>query len=616
MILRGVDIPSFLQQYPPFDDVEDDVLAGVVAATHIEFHPAGEAILRQGGEPAHHLYVVRTGAVEMQDGDQVLDLLSEGELFGHPSLLSGMSPTLSVRAHEDTIVYLIDKHIALSILGTQSGLQFLSSSLRRRVVRALEGLNPEAVDPWRTRVGALVRRPPVTAEASLTIREAAELMTTERVSSLLVHGPEGVGIVTDRDLRSRVLALGRSPEAPLEEILTSPVETVDAGTIVADVAALMLEKGVHHVPVLDGEGEVLGVVTNTDLMGLEHKTPYLLKVDIERATTADEVIAAALRLPDAVCTLVEANVDSLHVAHVIGVTTDAATRQLLDLGIAQIGEPPCPWAWLALGSEGRLEQALLRDQDNAMVIDPGSLEMAAVDPYFQRLADFVNDGLQDSGIPKCSAGVIASNPAWRHTPGDWSELFRRWVEEGTWMGGAMSAIAFDYRHVAGPLNVESSFGAIIRWAGAQDAFIRRIAKTALEDRPPTGFGRDEVIHAKGRTAEVLDIKRGGIALITNVARVYALMSGLAENRTLRRLHQAAELGRLNTDMLQGLEEAFGLLWQTRLEHQVQQVRAGVVPDDQVDPSSLGPLGRQGLKEAFRMIDRVQDVLANRVGVGR
>ena len=611
-----MDIPSFLRTYPPFDSIDEEQLERVVRSTRIEFHGSGDVILRQRGDPSEAMYVVRKGAVELVDDEQVIDLLGEGEIFGHTSMLSAMSPSFTCRAHEDTILYLIVRDEAEHLLGTHSGLAFLSASLRRRLVRALDGLNPQTVDPWQTPVGSLVRRPPVGLSSRATVREAAELMTRERVSSLLIDGDGSPGIVTDRDLRSRVLSAGLSPETLVRDIMSAPVVTVPDDLMVAEVTALMLERGMHHVPVTNGAGAILGVVTEVDLMALELKAPFSLKVDIERGNTANEVVAEGKRLPDAVGTLVDANVDPVDVGHVVAVIVDALTRRLLELGIREYGDPPCPWSWLALGSEARQEQALLTDQDNALVIDPGDEALEAVDPYFERLAGYVNLHLERSGIPRCKAGVIAANSEWRHTPAQWAERFRRWMGEGSWVGGAMVAISFDYRAVAGPLEIEPAFDRLIRTASRQERFLRRIGTTALEARPPTGFVRDTVMHRGSGAAEALDIKQGGITLITNLARTYSLMSGLSENRTLRRLHGAAETGRLSQEMVHGLEEAFRLLWQTRLEHQVQLVRSRRRPDDQVDPSTLGPLARQGLKDAFRIIDAAQDQLANKLGVGR
>ncbi|MGZ5300281.1 MAG: DUF294 nucleotidyltransferase-like domain-containing protein [Actinomycetota bacterium] len=611
-----MDIPTFLQTYPPFDELDEERLEVVVQHTHIEFYAAGQVILQLGGEPSEFLYVLRTGAVELVDEEQVLDLLSEGEVFGHTSLLSGLSPVVSVRAHEDSICYLIERGAAEAVLGTHYGLAFLSSSLRRRVVRALNGLDPSAVDTWRTPVGALVRRPPALAPVVSSIREAAELMTRERVSSLLVERADGLGILTDRDLRSRVLALGRSPDTVITEVLTAPVVTVPAGTMVAEVIALMLERGIHHMPVVDEAGQVLGVVTHTDLMGLEQKGPFALKADIERAADVEALTDAARRLPEVVCALVEANVDPVEVGHVVAVAIDTATRRLLELGIRRFGDPPCPWSWLVFGSEARGEQALLTDQDNALVLDLGDTPIGVVDPYFERLATFVNEHLEAAGIPRCRAGVIASNHEWRDTIDEWGFRFRRWMQDPSRMGSAFSGIAFDYRPIAGPLEVQRVLDSAIRTAPGEREFIRHLGHLAVGSRPPTGFTKDAVVESKGKRAPTLDVKHGGITLITNIARVRAVMTGLTDNRTLRRLHEVTALGRMEEERCRGLEEAFRLLWQIRLEHQTRQVRDGVAPDDLVDPASLGPLARQGLKEAFRMIEREQEALAAELGLRR
>ena len=610
-----MDIPSFLQGYPPFDDLDEETLEEVVRHTHIEFFGSGTLILRQAGEPSRFLYVVRKGAVEVLDGTLVIDFLGEGEVFGHFSLLSGLGPAFSIRAAEDTIAYLVDLEVAEDVMGTRRGLSFLSSTLRRRETRALDGTEMSAVEPLQASVGSQVRRPPVMASTVFSIREAAELMTRERVSSVLVDGAEGLAILTDRDLRSRVLALGRSADTAISEVLTSPVFTVPQDTVVAEVMALMLEKGVHHVPVLDGEGLVMGVVTDTDLIGLEQMTPFVLKADIERSARVEEAIEAAARLPRAVAGLVEANVDPIGVAHVVAVVIDTLTRRLLELGIGKLGDPPCPWSWLALGSEARQEQALFTDQDNALVVDPrGSFE--EVDPYFESLATFVNEHLDQAGISKCRAGVIAMNPQWRGTVAGWKERFRGWIRDPGRVGSAFTGIAFDYRPVAGPLEVRSTLDEAIRSAAQDREFMRHLGRLAIDGRPPTGFLKDAVVEARGTSAVALDVKHGGITLITNLARVYSVSAGLSENRTLRRLEEVAAIGRISQETRQGLEESFRLLWQTRLEHQAAQVHAGIPPDDSVDPRMIGSVTRQGLKEAFRMIERAQADLATELALRR
>jgi CBS domain-containing protein len=611
-----VDIPSFLRLYPPFDDLDEERLAEVVRHTHIEFFPAGDVIMQQGGEPASFLYVIRTGAVEFLDGDHVADLYYEGEVFGFVSLLTELAPAFTVRAQEDTICYLVDLEIARRLMSTRRGLSFLATGLRRREVSALRGLERETVDPWQTPVGSLLRRPPVMVSIVATVREAAELMTRQRVSSLLIDRAEGLAIITDQDLRTRILAAGRSSDTVIREVFTFPVITVGPDANVAEVVSLMLEHGIHHVPVVDDADSVLGVVSDMDLLGLEQKTAFVLKSDIERASSESEAIEAARQLPETVTSLIEANGDPVDVAHAVAVTVDTLTQRLLELAIRTIGDPPCPWAWLVLGSEARQEQSLLTDQDNALVVDTRGAPMATFDPYFERLTRLVNDHLEEAGFPKCRAGVIASNPEWRDTVLGWQLRFRRWVQDPGRAGSAFTGIAFDYRPIAGPLEVRPLLDEVIREAASNAQFVRHLGRLAIDQRPPTGLLKDAVVEAKGKSVGSLDVKHGGITPITNLARVWAVMAGLTENRTLRRLREAAIAGRIDEETRLGLEEAFQLLWQIRMEHQAHQVREGRPPDDLVLPGSLGPLARQGLKGAFRMIERAQDALATELGLRR
>jgi CBS domain-containing protein len=610
-----MDIPGFLSRHPPFDDLSEQELADVVRATRIEFFTPGQMILVQGGEPSRFLYVVRTGSVEVLDGDHVVDLHQEGEVFGYVSLLTGEQPALTVRAHEETICYLIEPEVAERLLATRRGVSFMSRIVRRRELRVLEtaGITTATVDPWALPVRGLKIREPVTIDATASIRDAAELMTTERVTSLLVPADDGWGIVTDRDLRSRVLAEGRGTDSPITEVATSPILSLPAAATVGEVLSLMLERGIHHVPVTDATGRVSHIVTDTDLMALDRRSAFQLRRDVERSETPQAAIRAASAAPTMIADLVEASVDPLEIGHVAAVTNDTLTRRLIELGVEKFGEPPCAWAWLALGSEARHEQGIATDQDNALAYED---DPDKVDAYFEQLATFVNDGLAEAGIPRCRAGVIAANRAWRGPVEEWQEAFRNWVLSPGREGSAFTGIAFDYRPIVGTLEIREALDPIIRWSGTQGGFLRHLSRRAVDQRPPKGFLKDAVVEARGTSATTMDVKHGGITPITNLARAYALRSGVIENRTIQRIRGVVAAERMSEEMGHGLEEAFRLLWQIRLEHQARRVRAGAPADDEVDPRDLGPLTRQALKEAFRLIDRTQDTLALELGLRR
>ena len=609
-----MDISGFLGRYPPFDALDGAALARVASAVEIEHFPAGRVILAQAGEPAHALYVIRKGAVELLDDGQLLDLLGEGELFGQFSLLAAVGPSVTVRAHEDTLCYLIRRPVADELLGTAAGRSFVIGSMRRRIRSATARQHGEPPDRRYREIAGLIARPPVTADPQTSVRDAAELMTRAHVSSLLIPKDGGWGILTDRDLRSRVVAARAPDDSPVESVATFPAKTMAGSTLAGEALLAMFAEGVHHFPVTGPGGELLGVVTDTDLMDIGRHTPFALKRAIERAGDRDQVIVAGKDLPEVVCALVESHGDPVDVGRVISIAIDAMTSQLLLIGVAEFGEPPVPWAWLALGSQARHEQALHTDQDHALAYDPQEADPETIDPYFAKLAEFVTDGLEAVGIPKCHGDAMASHQLLRRSLDGWVEALRRWTHEPGVDGSILSSIVFDFRRVAGPLDVEPAMNAVVTEAKDMPAFLRHLSRRALDRKPPTGFMRDLVVAHSGEHEGRLDIKRGGITIVGNLARAAAVGAGLPVKGTLARLEGSAAAGALDPDIAAELAEAFRFLWEVRLHHQVTQVRADAPPDDFLDPSTLGSLARSGLKEAFRVIARAQRGLASELGI--
>jgi CBS domain-containing protein len=607
-----VDVATFLSRYPPFDALAPEALAQVAKAVEIEHFPAGSVILEQSGEPARFLYVVRKGAVELLTEGRLYDLLSDGDVFGQFSLLDGESPTATVRAHEDTLCYLIGAEVADDVLGTSAGRTFVLGTMRERLAAGYGAVEPPGV-PYRP-VGGLIRRAPVVSDPGMTVAEAAERMAAERVSCLLVPMRDAWGIVTDRDLRSRVLAVHRSADTPVEEVASFPTKTLPEDALAGEALLSMFAEGVHHFPVTRPDGTLAGVVTTTDLMDVGRYTPFSIRSAIERARTSDEVVAAGRELPQVVCALVDASSEPVGVGRVVALVVDAMTTRLLTIGIERFGEPPVPWAWLALGSAARHEQALHTDQDHALAYDPQERPVEEIDPYFGELGEFVTAGLEGAGIHRCKGDAMAANKAMRRSVQGWVDAFHGWMRDPGRSGSILSSIVYDFRKVTGPLDPEPDLERVMREAQHDDAFLRHLVQRALDTRPPTGFIRDLVVERKGEHVGRLDVKHGGVTIVGNIARVEAIRAGIAAKGTLDRLRGAEDAGTMITGSASELREAFRYLWEVRLRHQVTQVRAGVAPDDFVDPSTLGPVTRRGLKEAFNVIARTQRGLATELGV--
>jgi CBS domain-containing protein len=607
-----VDIAGFLRSYPPFDALGEDEVARLANQLEIEHFPSGTVILRKGGEPAPALFVIRKGAVELLDDGRVLDLLIEGEVFGQFSLLAHEAPTLTVRAHEDTLCYLIPAELADPVLQSGAGSSFVIGSMRRRISAAAEAA-AEAPDRRLSTIGSLIRRPVVTARPADTVATAAARMADERVSSLLVTQGDQLGIVTDRDLRSRVVATRVNPDAPVADVATFPAMTLPAYTLAGDALLAMFAHDVHHFPVTGPGGDVMGVVSDTDLMGLGRHTPFATKSAISRASSPEEVAEAARELPDLVVAMVRARADPIDVGRVVALVIDALAERLLRLGIERLGDPPCAWAWLALGSAARHEQALHTDQDHALTFEPVA-GAADPDPYFAELAEFVTAGLEASGVPRCKGDAMAVHPTLRRPLGELAAAFAEWMERADTQSTILSSIGYDFRRVAGPLDAEPVLDDAIREARQRPTFVRALSRRSLDLRPPTGFVRDLVVEAKGEHAGRLDVKHGGITIVSSLARTWAIAAGVTAKSTIQRLEGAAAAGAIEPTTAHELSEAFHFLWDVRVSHQASQVEAGEAPDDYVDPVTLGPFSRTGLKEAFRAIARGQRQLATEEGL--
>jgi CBS domain-containing protein len=599
---------AFLRQHHPFSELTSEQLEQVRRSLQIVHLPAGEAILEEGGEPAETVGVIRKGELELVTGDVVVDLLEPGDVFGLTSVMADLPPSMTVRAVEDTLCYLIPAEVARTVLASPAASASVWAIARQRV-RAADAAarTVQGADPRFARIGTLVRRRPVTIEASASIADAAAVMRDERVSSLLIEGRDGLAIVTDRDLRTRVIAERSSIDRPVIEVATSPVQVAPADTLAGEAMLRMLEFDIHHLPVAE-HGVVVGVLTDTDLMDLDRGSPFAIRSAIARARTLHEVEFAARGFPVVVAGMVEAGADPMDASRVISLIADSATTRLLTLAARELGDAPCPFSWLTLGSAARHERSMHSDQDHALALGDGFVPDEH-DAYFAELAERVTAGLEAIGFPRCHGDAMAVHRAMRRPVQEWATRFRTWTAQPDADALILSSIGFDFRAVAGTLDAEGPLDDAVADARANEGFLRLLGRVALREEPPTGFLRGLVVQAKGEHAGQLDLKHGGITIVTSIARARGIAAGTAVKDTLGRLRAAVEAGTLSERSGEDLAEAFRFLIDLRLRHQVAQVRRGEPAEDFVDPKQLGAIERAGLREAFRSIRAEQHVLA-------
>jgi CBS domain-containing protein len=611
------EVVDFLAARAPFDAVDRAELARVVGSIDVEFHLAGTMIFAQGAQPVEHLRVVRSGAVEIVLDDRVLDRIESGELFGHASMLSGLPTGFGARAAEDTLCYRIPSAVARKLLARPEGMRFVARSLLAWPAEAAGAPPPRvALDSAHRAVGTLVRGAPVVCSPETPIREAAQLMTAAAQTSVVIELADGaLGILTDHDLRTRVVARGVSADAPVSTAMTSPAFTSGPDRLASDVLLDMLDRGMRHCPVVSATGAILGVLSDADLVAVETGSSFYLRQAIGRAQTVDQVVAAASDLRPTVLALHDARVDAANIAAIFTVVLDALTRRLLELAVAARGADAPSFAWLALGSQARRESGPGSDIDNAIVCfdedgdDPSAL------PFLQDIGAEVVAGLEACGFQRDSHGVNAADDLVVRTLASWQRAARGWLADPSQEQALILVSVFvDSRPVWG-IHMGTPLADTFKAARRNERLHRLLGRFALSYHPPTGFLRGLVVEHSGEHRGQLDLKHGGLVPIVDLARWAAMAAGVTSASTRERLRAAADAGTLSRSDAQTLEDAFDMISELRLQHQVDQLRAGVTPDNHVDPKALSELTRSHLKEAFRAIAAVQKRIAAELDLG-
>ena len=591
------------------DDAGRDLAA---KAIKVAYFRSGSDILTIGGEN-RELHIVRSGAVELrnEDGDLVTRL-AEGDCFGFPSLMNNAPIRNHSTAIEDTLVYHLDGAAFAKLRHANSDLDtFFIRALSDRLLAqpsstALRGATGSTV-------GDLVHREPVCIDVTASIRDTARRMVESRVSAMLVtENDEVTGIVTDRDIRSRVVAAGRDPEQAVDHIMTRDPITLEAAAHAYEAALVMMQKAIHHLPVVR-EGQLIGMVSRSDFMRLETEHPLYLVSDLGRQTTAEGLAEVCSRLPGLIAGQIESDVSSEQLGKFITTITDTVTRQLLKIGETRLGPPPCDFAWVALGSQGRHEQSAKSDQDNALVLDDDATDSDR--QYFLELAEIVNAGLDACGYVYCPGDVMAKNPKWCQPLEQWRGYFHRWITVPEEKALMHANIFFDLRAVYGNGTlVESLKASIGQSARDNTIFLALMAKNAMNFQPPLGFFRQFVLERSGEHRNTLDLKLNGIMPIVEIARIRSLAAGEVRVGTRNRLNAAAGAGEISKDDAANLIDALDFIEKLRLEHQSRQLKHGHKPDNHLAPEELSPLVRQNLKAAFSQVRVSQSALLNRFHV--
>jgi len=612
MTVELSEVRDFLAQHAPFDSLPAGVLDRLPRACTLRYARRGSTVVDVGVR-ADGLYIVRSGAVDVLDETGgLIERIGTGGAFGMSSLLERRPTRYRSVATEDTLLLVLSASVFEELTHDHPAFAtFYAATHHDRLSRAIHNLRQatSGATVLGTRLDQLVRREPVSTPSTATIAAASGQMAREGVSSLLVvDDGRLVGILTDRDLRNRVLAAGVDPGRPVADVMTPGPVTARADAPTLEALLLMADGRIHHLPVVGDDGDVLGLVTATDLVRLENSNPVYLAADIGRQATTDAVVEHARRIPTVLAELVDQDVSAADIGRVLTSVSDAVRRRVVVLVEDELGPPPTPYAWVVLGSAAREEEALSADQDHALV-----LAEEDHDTWFAAFAERVVEVLVEAGWPRCPGEAMATNPRWRLTVPQWRHQFADWSREPEPDAVLHAAVFHDMRHLAGNPHLTEQ----VRRAAAASVSPRllgHLGGQALRMRPPLGFFRGFVLEHQGEHGETLDIKRG-ISGVVQLARVHALRAGSTALTTRARLAAARDAGLLREGEAADLADALELMAYLRLHHQVAQIRHGRRPDNHLAPADLTDRQRRNLRDAFAIVRSAQQQLGGRLGPG-
>lgn len=625
---------DFLKNYPPFSLLEQETLLTLCEEAIVSYRRAGETIFKQGDQSGKHIYVVREGAVhlireEAQDAKTLIDQCDEGDLFGVRPLLTGQPYLLTAEAVEETLLYAINIRALDEILKHRpKAAYYLAASFAAGYQKTVSGdlkhkIFLEEYEAFNSGLNLVEiqsmshSKAPVTCRASESIRRAAIRMSEKEVGSIIIvdENLHPLGIVTDKDLRKKVATGKVSLDKPVSVLMSSPVITARPKVTIADVQMEMIKHKIHHLCLTqDGtdQSPVIGVLSEHDLLVLQANNPAVLIREARRAENGKGLGAIRDRAEELLKKYIYQEVNIAFISSVMTEINDALIARAAQLAELELEaenqpKPKAEYCWLALGSEGRGEQLLRTDQDNALIFENvPEADHPEVEAYYGRLAKRITRLLHEAGFEYCPGEMMASNSKWRASLDQWKRQFSRWIDEPTPKAVMLCTIFFDYRPVYGKKELAEALGEHIFMAlKERSVFLAFLARDALLNPPPLTFFRNFVVEKGGEHKHEFDLKLRAMTPLIDAARVLILDKRIAKiNNTILRFEKLAELEPQNRELFEQAAAAYEILMRYRTLKGLEKSDSGRY----FNPSELSKLERLQLRNSFRPIRELQSLL--------
>ncbi len=622
-ITRTGQAGLFLSGVDPFTFLPEEEIKRTARQLSRASFPKGMVLFVQGQTRLGYLYILQKGAAERyfeENGEKTMrGILSEGDIYGGISML--LNDGLSVRTMEvieDSTFFLLPGGWFLELCKKYSGFSdYFSDTFGKRMLsRSYAAIIAKTLYPkddslqlFNQPLSQIYSRDPVFCDADMSIRDTASAMARKKSSYALIRAPESnrLGIVTEKDFTRKVIVRGIPIDNPVSTIMSFPLRTISGKALVFEAMMTMMEEDFQHMGVVGADGNIIGMLSNKDILAYQGQSPLFLLREIQMASDMEMIVEKHEQLPGLVRSLIHSGATARNVTRFITTVSDTILNKLMSMTLDEMGPPPVPFVFMIMGSEGRQEQTLRTDQDNAIVYqDPPSAVAETVNSFFLKFGELACDLLNQAGYDYCSGGIMAKNPQWCQPLSQWKAYFSDWIHAAEAEDLLQASIFFDFRRGYGDVSLIDQlrrhlFDSLKGWSG----FFRHMTENALNFKPPIGFFRNFVVESKGRHRNAFDVK-SAMTPIVDFARVYALNNLIAETNTLERLDQLRIRKVLSPQEYEELEKAYSFLMQLRFVRQITAIMDdNHKPDNYINPKKLTHIEQTMLKEIFKRVEKFQ-----------
>ncbi|WP_170393703.1 DUF294 nucleotidyltransferase-like domain-containing protein [Ruegeria arenilitoris] len=605
MPLSHDQITRFLKSVHPYDALPPDTLDDL--ANQIEVWEVDEGFpVYELGNTLPGIFVIYEGQVEITDENgAVVSHLGLRNSFGERGLLKDGKAATHAHTHTPSVLMVLPPNVVRGLIdGHDVVANFFNRTRGERA--GPQSLATSAID-------VLMAHNPATCPPDMQVQKAARVMRDRHISSLCVtHDDTLLGIATLRDVAGKYVADNMPETTPVSAIMTPDPVTLSPSDIGSDVLHVMMERGIGHIPICEG-GKLVGIVTQTDLTHYQAVNSAELVRRIAHAKSAGEMALVTAEIPQLLVQLVASGNRHEIVTRLITDIADTVTRRLLALAEKKLGPPPVPYLWLACGSQGRQEQTGVSDQDNCLMLDDNMSDGDMA--YFSELAKYVSDGLDTCGYFYCPGDMMATNPRWCQPVRVWRDYFNGWIAKPNPEAQMLASVMFDLRPIGGAFELFEDLQAdTLAAANANSIFVAHMISNSLKHTPPLGLLRGFATIRSGEHRNTLDLKHNGVVPVVDLARIYSLQGQLPEANTRARLKAAEAAQVLSPSGARDILDAYDLIAETRLEHQVRLVKSGKNPDNYLPPSTLSDFERSHLRDAFVVVKTMQSAVGHGKGM--